>query len=255
MKKIVIYTLACVLCAVMVITGCTKNELKLSAGYTETVGVARLKVVHAMPFALNPNIQVALNGERVSSLITYCTPFPGGGLNTGGSSQPDYLAALVGANAIKLSTPSFNTNQDSVLRFAGSVVLEADKAYTAFVTDTAANATSVLVTDNINLPDSGKSNYRFVNLIPNVAAIDLYYNNVIVASNIPYKGSSNPFTLQVIGATANWAIRPAGAAATSTALATYANLIPNQRSFNVFCRGYSGATGTRAPAISLMFLR
>ena len=255
MKKTLIYSLACVLCVVMVITGCTKNELTLSAGYTETVGVAKLKVVHAMPFALNPSIQIALNGERISSIITYCTPFPGGGLNTGGSSQPDYLAALVGANAIKLSTPNFNTNQDSVLRFSGNVLLEADKNYTAFITDTAATASSVLVTDNVNLPDSGKSNYRFVNLIPNLTAIDLYYNNVLVAGNIPYKGSSTPFSIQVIGASASWAIRPAGALASSTAITTYSNLVPNQRSFNVFCRGYSGATGTRAPAISLMYLR
>jgi hypothetical protein len=87
-----------------------------------------------------------------------------------------------------------------------------------------------------------------------VPAIDLYYGTTKVASNIAYKAKSPEFTM-VAGTASAWAIRPAGAAPTSTALASYTNTIPNQRVFTVYARGYQGVTGTRAPAVALLYNR
>jgi predicted aspartyl protease len=138
--------------------------------------------------------------------------------------------------------------------FTGSVTLEAGKFVTLHLTDTGANAAMVVVEDNVALPDSGFSRYKFVNLHPNQVALDLYHGTVKVASNIPYKGSSPEFTL-VSTTAGSWAIRPAGAAPTSAALHSYSNTIPNQRVLTVFARGYTGVTGVRAPAISLLYNR
>jgi hypothetical protein len=112
----------------------------------------------------------------------------------------------------------------------------------------------VAVENDVSQPDSGFSRYMFVHLMPNVPAVDLYHGTVKVASNIPYKGTSPTFTM-VAGTAGSWAIRPAGAAPTSTALASYSNTIPNQRVLTVFSRGYTGVTGVRAPAVSLLYNR
>jgi hypothetical protein len=244
-----------ILASVFVFLGCEKNTQRL-IDTSVPEGKALIKINYAMPFAVNNSVQLKVNGTRVSSLLTYDTPFPGGGLNTGGGSYPDYLAVSPGSNVITISRPNVGTANDSILLFTGTVNLEANKNVTLHVTDTGANANIVMIADNINFIDSGFSRYTFVNLMPNVTALDLYYgtSTTPVATNIPYKGKSPEFTL-VAGSGGSWAIRPAGALPTSTALATYANTIPNQRSMTVFSRGYSGAASPRNPAVSLIYNR
>jgi hypothetical protein len=251
MKKII--SAFSILILVLVFLGCKKNEQRLITT-TSTDGMALIKINYAMPFALNPSVQLKINGERISNLITYNTPFPSGGLNTGGGNYQDYMAVTPGSTTITVSRPNVNTSNDSIVLFNGTVNLESGKNVTLHLTDTGATTTIVTTVDNINAIDSGFSRYVFVNLIPNLAAIDLYYGTTLVAPNIPYKGKSAEFTL-VAGTGSSWAIRPAGAASTSTALGTYANTIPNQRVFTVYARGYSGVTGTRAPAVSLLYNR
>jgi hypothetical protein len=241
-----------ILASVFVFLGCEKNTQRLIET-RGTEGKAFVKINYAMPFAVNNTVQLKVNGERVSNLLTYDTPFPGGGLNTGGSNVPDYMAIDPGTATITISRPNVGTSNDSIVLFNGTVSLEAGKNVTLHVTDTGANATIVKIADNVSFIDSGFTRYSFVNLVPN-AALDLYYGTTKVASNIPYKGQSPEFTL-VAGTSSSWAIRPAGAASTTTALATYANAVPNQRSMTVFARGYQGGTGTRVPAVSLIYNR
>lgn len=219
---------------------------------------AFLKVNYNSAYAKNPGVQLKLNGTRVSSLLTARTPFPGGGYNTNGSNYPNYLPVTPGSVKFQLSLPYTNTDQDSVVLFTQSLTLDAGKFYTAHVTDTAANTKLFLTTDDMTLPDTAYARFRFVNLMPDVPAIDLYYGSTIVASNIAYLSASNYFTVHTV-TTPNplqtWAIRPAGAAATTTALATYnsSNTVLNQRNYTAFAVGYKlGVDAVRKPYISFL---
>lgn len=236
----------------MVFAACKKNVIT-PLPISSPAGMANLKIVHESNYAISYLVQLKVNDVRVSNNLIYNTPFPGGGLNTVGSNQPLYLALTPGSAKITISMPKAGTNTDSVVLFNGNVTIAADQFYSAYVTDTGVNTKLVFVTDNHTPVDSvNRSRYKFVNLMPNVAALDLYYNNVLVAGNILYQNSSPEFFL-VSGTSATWAIRPAGALPTSTALASYANIIPNMRALTIFSRGYSGATGTRVPGVSLVY--
>lgn len=255
MKKLIIPIIAII--SAISLMSCEKN-IQRELDLVSTDGKAYIKINYAMAFTVNSNAQLKINGNRVSTTLTFPYPFPGGGLNTGGSSNPDYLALDPKQIDLVVSRPKVGTAEDSVVLFSKSFANNAiffGTNYTIHLTDTGANATGVVVTDNITRPDSGFSRFKFVNLLPNQTALDLYYGTVRVASNIAYKANSPEFTIQVTGSSASWTIRPAGALPTSTALATYAMTVPNQRSFTVFTSGYSGATGTRAARISLIYNR
>jgi hypothetical protein len=255
MKKLIIPIITII--SAIGLMSCEKN-IQRELDLVSTDGKAYIKINYAMAFAVNSGVQLKINGSRVSTTLTFPYPFPGGGLNTGGSSNPDYLALDPKQIDLVVSRPKVGTAEDSVVLFSKSFANNAiffGTNYTIHLTDTGANATGVVVTDNITRPDSGYSRFKFVNLLPNQTALDLYYGTVRVASNIAYKANSPEFTIQVTGSSASWTIRPAGALSTSTALATYAMTVPNQRSFTVFAAGYSGAGAPRAARISLLYNR
>jgi hypothetical protein len=254
MKKISIISLL----AIVLLFGCTKNEIKY--GEFELVDNTQsfLKINFASAYNANPSVQLTINGTRVSNLITARTPFPGGGYNTGGGSTPDYLAVKPGSLSFKVSIPQKNTNIDSVVLFTKDINVSAGDYNTLHITDTAANTQSVLTPDSRVSPDSGFAKFRVINLMPNVSAIDLYYGTTVVASNIAYKAMSDYFTVAVPATALTWAIRPAGAASTTTALATYssASTTTNGRSYTAFAMGYSGQTSTsRKPYISFFLIK
>ncbi len=249
MKKILSIISGAALFAAM---GCDKNSLDVPLDYNVQ---AKVKINYSSAYAANPTVQLKINDQRVSSNIQYAYPFPGGGLNTQGGSQPDYFSMKPGDNKFSLSIPKVGTNTDSIVLYTSNFNVPGTGYYSLHVSDTTTNTQSFLVEENTATPDSGFSSYRFVNLMPNTTALDLYFNNVLVAGNIPYKGSSSYFTVAFPTAS-SWAIRPAGASASSTALATYTNTSPNQRVFVVFARGYSGSTdANRKPNVSLYYLR
>lgn len=237
-------------------SSCKKNEITM-VPLKDISNTANVKIVHASAYNTNYTVQLKLNDTRVSNNITYSTPFPGGGLNTGGSNFPWYLAIDPGTVNVSMSLPKAGTSTDSIVLFTGSFNVEANKSYSAYLADTASKTQLVLVPENRSLPDNNTSRFKFVNLIPNLTAVDLYFGANVVASNIPFKGVSPEFVLPY-NTTGQWAIRPAGAAATTTAVAVYPSgtgtqTIPNQRIMTVYSRGYSGATGNRAPAVSLLY--
>ena len=253
MKKIyIVYIIT--IASISVLLACKKNTFK--APYNLTTNQAFLKINYAS--ADSTWVQLKINDERVSSNIVGRTPFPGGGLNTAGSATPDYLAVNPGNMKFSLSIPKARTNIDSILLYTTNVNVEGGKYYTLHVTDTAPNIQSVLIPEDIvNSPDSGFSKYRFVHLMPNVPAIDLYFDTTIVARNIPYKGVGPFFNLKFPNPN-KWAVRPAGAPrSTTTALAIYeAGFVPNQRIFTVFAMGYNGTNVLpRKPYVSLIYNR
>jgi len=231
------------LVAGVLVYSCKKNTLSV-APFDLINGQSLFKVNYASPYLKNPGVQIKIDGNRVSNNITYATPFPGGGLNTDGSNNPDYLNLSPGAHTVALSIPKFGTGEDSVQLYSTSVELKGNIAYTLHVTDTSTNTQSLLLTDPTALPDSGISVFRFVNLVPN-SAIDLYFGPNKLASNIAYQASTDTFSIPSASAY-QFAIRLAGAAPTSTALATYpitgttTYSIPNQRAFTAYARGYLG---------------
>jgi Domain of unknown function (DUF4397) len=220
-----------------------------------TVNNALLKINYLSAYANNPSVQLSINGQRVSGLIAGRTPFPGGGYNTNGSNFPDYLAVDPGANTLTVAIPKKNTNVDSVVLFTTLLTLTANKNYTVHVTDTLTNTKALSVEDNLTLPDGNTAKYRFINMMPNAPFVDLYYNTTLVASKIPYMGSSPYFSYPVQTVAGTWSIRETGTLPTSTAMATYSSLntSANLRVYTAFASGYKGATATNTkPYISFL---
>jgi hypothetical protein len=262
MKKFPINVIAALVLLICCM-GCEKKSERVADFAPPASDQAFLKVNYASPYRNNPSVQLKINDVRVSNPFTYAYPFPGGGLNTGGSSDPTYFGVAPGAVKISISIPKFNSNADSVALYSGTANLEAKKYYTFHIADTGANTQGILMTESFSAPAADASIYKFVNLMPNLPALDLYFGTSLVASNIPYKGSSGTFMLLRSTTPAQWAIRPAGASSTSTPITTYTTgtatySVPYQRQLTVFARGYSTITSSTDPRrgqISLYYVR
>jgi hypothetical protein len=216
---------------------------------------ALLKINYLSLYPTNPLVQISIDNQRVSGLIGGRTPFPGGGYNTNGSSFPDYLSVKPGGVVLTIALPKKGTNVDSVLFFSGNVTTTVGKNYTAHVTDTGSKTKMLLVEDDLTAPPANSSKYRFLNMMPNVAAIDLYYGTTLMATNIPFLGSSPYFNMEVPLVSTAWTIRETGTSPTSTALATYSstNTTVNQRVYTAFALGYKGSSATATkPYISFL---
>jgi len=253
--------------AALLSIGC-KKESDLVTITTFPENNANLKVIYASAYTFRDSVQIKINDVRVSntflgnSLGNLPTPFPGGGMNTGGDSRPFYLSVKPGLTKIFVSVPNKLTTLDSIIRFSGEANLEANRYYSAYLTDTMVTSKLVLVEDNLAPVDTGISRFKFVNLIPNRPALDVYFGTQLVAANVAYGTASNEFTLQrgILGA---FLLRPAGALPTSVPVAAYPGTVtvpgnftvPNQRVMTVFAKGYIGGTVARVPIISLLFNR
>ena len=158
-----------------------------------------------------------------------------------------------------MSIPKARTNTDSILLFSGNLTnLLSNFYFTSYIVDTGVNTRIIKIDENSTLPAEGTSRFKFIHLMPNLPAVDLYFGASKVASNIVYGATSIDFVLNR-NDTAHWFLRTAGALPTATPITIYpaGNLapqtIPNRRLFTVFSRGYLGSTGNRLPAISLLY--
>lgn len=254
----------CALAMIVSFAACTKNELKITGGTVLNNSNAQTKIFFVSAYKANPMYQININDVRVSNILggvtatAAPTPFPGGGLNTGGSSTGDYLGVNAGILKVSFVIPKYNTNTDSVTLATNSVTFEGGKKYSLYVTDTAASTSFVLVEDSLVKTDSGYAKYKFVNLVPDKGPVDLYVGTVMVASNIPYKGVSPSFILATNSPSATWSIKATG---TSTSIGggyagSLATSMGNQRVYTVIARGYGSITTTsdmRYSKISLIY--
>lgn len=266
MKKNILKYFSIVAVAAL-IASCTKNNGITNQPYFAYSSSLKgqLKINFTSAYTANPSVLIKVNDVVVSNLLTARTPFPGGGYNTSGSNYALYLSVPIGTNTVSIVRPKAGTNIDSLLLYSTAVVIPDSLPRTLHIADTLVSSSSnltksLLVINDVSNLDTGYARFRFVNLMPNVPAIDLYLNGTLMKSNIGYLQASDTFGVRTgvnapnyaSFATPTWAIRPAGALPTSTALATYAsvNALQSRQVFTVFAMGYSGATGSRLPYVS-----
>jgi hypothetical protein len=233
------------------IIGCEKNGFK-TTDQQSTDGKTLVKIgLFHMTTVATPLV-IVNNGQRLSSAISSPFPFPGGGYNTGGSSNGDYLALTPGSNKFELYTVVPGTLNFLSKFFETTQTLEAGKKYTLYTTDTLSNAVAVLAPDISNAPDTGFARVRFINLIPNAGSVDFYKGATMVKGNIAYKEFSDFFDIP-FSTSEVYAIRSAGSPVTAPVIATYtlSALNTNQRILSFVSRGYVGGTALRLPNISV----
>ncbi|MEJ7913143.1 MAG: DUF4397 domain-containing protein [Chitinophagaceae bacterium] len=251
------FSYLCALSGILLFTspGCSKDDSYKATYVTTNNTKALLKVNYLSAYATNPGVIISINQVRMSGVITSPTPFPGGGYNVNGSNFPDYLALVPGNVQMAFTVPNRGTGIDSIRLFSTELQLQAGKNYTAHVTDTFVRTKVVLVEDDLTPAQPGTAKFKFLNLMPNVAAIDLYYGADLVMGNIPYLGVSPNFTVATPTAALPWTIRESGSSPTTAALATYSssNTTLSRRVYTAFAIGYKGATdAVRKPAISFL---
>src|SRR5687767_2029386 len=116
-----------ILLASMMITlfAACKKHLISPLPIRDNAGMANLKIVHESNYSISHTVQLKVNDVRVSNNLVYNTPFPGGGLNTGGSNFPWYVAVTPGSAKITISRPKVGSDADSIVLFNGNVTLAA----------------------------------------------------------------------------------------------------------------------------------
>lgn len=236
--------------------GCKKNSYFLrEATYPE--GKALVKVGLFTAYNVNQPIRVAINGDIISNELLYPIPFPGGGLNTNGSLNSDYLMVTPGSAKVELFVMNQGTPVPAGKLSEANLTMEANKRYTLFLADTAQNIAAWVVPDDTQQPDSGFFRIKFVNAMPNVQLMDLYRgpnattNNTLVVSGVEYKGKASDYVnISTANATDSFFIRKNGDPVTAVPIARRTFAVTNQRIYTLFSRGYNGATGNRAPNLS-----
>ncbi|MDE1191725.1 MAG: DUF4397 domain-containing protein [Arachidicoccus sp.] len=259
LKSILIY-------AILFSLGCTKNVLHESP-YDLTDGMGLVKINYSCPYYSNPGVMVKINGNVVSSLITYSTPYPGGGLNTGGNTYADYLSVKPGNDTFSLVVPISGTSIPDRTLLTTVLNIKENIYQTVHFTDTASNTKAYITQDWATRPDSGKVLYRFVNLIPNApVGLDLYFDTSEafkkpVASNIGYLQATDTFSLDA-GTSSPWALKLNGVNGLKVngkdsffAVYSSVNSVANQRVFTIYARGYCGlpTTDVRSSKISFEY--
>ncbi|MGV3508505.1 MAG: DUF4397 domain-containing protein [Sphingobacteriaceae bacterium] len=251
---------------IVLISGCSKNEINYGEFTKVGSDVALLKVNFNISYYNNPAFHLKVNGARVSPLINTRYPFPGGGYNTLGDSRADYLSLSPGNIELSVVIPKKGTGVDSLEVYKTNLDLAAGKKYTLHLTDTAANIKRFLTEDDVAVPDSGFARYRFVNIMPNVPAVDLYYGasatnitaDTLIAGNVAYLTSSPIITLKS-GLARTWKVRPAGAAisnATVLAYYTSSSTFTNTRVYTIYASGFSGKTNApQKPYVSFFLVK
>ena len=253
--KINITAFLIAVCLVMV--SCKKNSYKIT-NRTSSDGSAQVKLGYFSAYSVLPNTILYINDKPVSNTLTAPIGYPGGGFNTGGSSNGDYLWVSPGSVKIQGFTPIPGTGNPMTKLFEFTETFDVNRFYTYYITDTAANTKGFSVPDDKTAPDSGFARLKFVHCMPNVQAIDLYKgaNNTVatvIAANVAFKGYSQTFDVAL--PSDSFFIRPAGAAASTVPLArrAFASNLTNRRIYTLLARGYNGSVATNlAPNLSIL---
>lgn len=237
--------------ASIALTACKKNTFHVTERDIIT-NTALVKIGYFSPSTNNQGIQLKINGTRVSNNFVYPIAFPGGGLNTGGSNNSDYVTVRPGETTITLSVPKVGTAEDSVPVLTFSQALSANKKYTFFTTDSVPNVSGVIVEDDTAPIDTG-ARIKLINLIPNVPSVDFYHRGKLIMANVEYKKVSAYITIP--NGNDSFHIRRAGAPITETPLGKQLINTSKQRIYTFLARGWAGGKGILDPRISAIFVQ
>ncbi len=255
-------------------TNSCKNEMIIDFGEVEFMedNKSIVKINMASVYPDDRYMYVKFNDVRVTPLIRAREPYPGGGYNTRGPSSSEFLMVNGGDINVKICIPkSKDDGQDSLVLYSTNVTIKGGSRYTFHIADTGANTKVIPTEEEFILPDSSYAAYRFINLIPNVEAVDFYYGfystaagsqtpaqDSLVASNVKF-GEISPRIVLNRSVTRTFKVRPAGAPVTNeSVLAFYANAgsTLNQRQYTCYALGWAGQTSTiMKPYISFMLVR
>lgn len=243
--------------AALVFWGCKKNSYFIT-DRTSSAGSAQVKLGYFSAYTVLPNTILYINDKPVSNTLTAPIGFPGGGFNTNGSSNGDYLWVTPGSTKIQGFSPVPGTGNLMTKLFEFTQNFDQDKFYTFYITDTSATTAGFSVEDAKTAPDSGFVRIKFVNCMPNIAALDLYkgatnLTATLFAGNVAYKGSTANFDIPI--PSDSFFIRPAGALASTTPIAkrAFASSLTNRRIYTLLARGYNGAVATNLlPNLSVL---
>jgi hypothetical protein len=241
-----------ILAAVVSLVSCEKNTFK-QREVTYPEGKALVKVGLFTAYNVNSPMRVAFNGEYISNELLYAIPFPGGGFNTGGLSNSDYLVANPGTTKVELFMMNVGLPKPATRVMEANVDMEANKRYTLFLTDTASKTSAWLVNVDGPTPDTGTAAAIFANGIPNLASVDFYKGATettaaLIAGNVKYKEASQ--YIKVTAGTDSIFVRKAGEAISVRPFVRRPFTFSNQRLYTVLTRGYDGATGNRITHLS-----
>ena len=237
----------------IMVAACKKNTFNVTDPQSVD-GKALVKIGLFNMTTTSTPLLIFANGQRISGALSSPNAFPGGGFNAPSQvSNGDYFAVAPGDNKLEFYTTNFGTANIISKIFETTQNLEANKKYTVYITDTAANIKAIKAPDNANTPDSGLARIRFTNLIPNSGSVDFYKGNTLVKAAVNYKDFTDfidvpssivdTFSIRIAGT-------PAGPAITSIA---YLRMIvnTNQRIYSFVSRGYLGAPEVlRKPNVS-----
>lgn len=159
-------------------------------------GAAGLSVIHASPNMTA--LDVALNDNRFD--VNYFNY----------TDRIEYLRAYPGNRRFSL----FREGSYDTL-YASNINLTGNKYYSIFVLNAPNNTETVLLRDSTRAAQGDSMRIRFVNMSPDVAAIDLYQqgNATPVITNVNFKTASNFISLKA-GDDMVFDIKPAGQAVT-----------------------------------------
>lgn len=227
---------------ILTITGCKKNTYHITERTTND-GAAQVKLGYFSAYTVTPNTILYINDVQISNTLAAPISFPGGGQNMNGLSNGDYLYVKPGSTKIQGFRPIPGTGNIMNKLFEFTEVFNANTNYTFYITDTASSTAGFSLEDTKGKPDSGFARFKFVNIMPNVPAVDLYKGlNVTVATlvqgNISYKSSSPAFDL-ALPIVDSFFIRPAGAPTSAPVIARRFFALSNQRIYTMLARGYN----------------
>lgn len=204
--------------ALVALAGCANKDNPSAPNNT-----GQAMVVHAAPDA--PAVDVLLDGNMVGNNLTY-------------PNHTAYLSMPAGTHDVKaVATGTTTTVIDANLPVA------AQTTYSVFVNGLTPNVETLVVTDDLTAPATGKAHVRFIHLSPDAPAVDVaLVGGGVLFPNLVFREFST--FIPVNAGTVNLEVRQAG---TATVVLTVNNVVLEPgKIYTLFAEGLVAGTGTAA---------
>ncbi len=233
-------------CLAPLLTACgSKHDVSINQTYPTG---ARVKFVHAV--VDGPAVNVFANDTKLNgTALTYGTVFP-----------TEYSVIAPGAATLKVSTVASGTVAEATI-LSAPFTFESEKYYSVIATGaasgTVATPSTLVLTDDLNVPDPSKNYIRVLNLVINGPAIDLGIGTGdALLTNVARNTASDYIAVDPNAATAPYSfqVRTTGTR-TLVAPALAFNTLNRGRKITLVVRGAVGRTGAPAPTVGSYTVR